>query len=83
MKDFEELGHIFSRLELKKILFYDIFYDNPLTGNRGIGKWQTKDDFKIRLITVQSGVNEKQKTEGLLHLLIPDGYFITAVDSAQ
>lgn len=61
MKDFEELGHIFSRLELKKILFYDIFYDNPLTGNRGIGKWQTKDDFKIRLITVQSGVNEKQK----------------------
>lgn len=83
MKDFEELGHIFSRLELKKILFYDIFYDNPLTGNRGIGKWQTKDDFKIRLITIQSGVNEKQKTEGLLHLLIPDGYFITAVDSAQ
>lgn len=83
MKDFEELGHIFSRLELKKILFYDIIYDNPLTGNRGIGKWQSKDDFKIRLITVQSGVSKKQKTEGLLHLLIPDGYFITAVDNAQ
>lgn len=83
MKDFAELGHIFSRLDPKKLLFYDILYDNPLTGNRGIGEWAKKDDFKIRLITIQSGVSKNRQTEGAIHLLIPNNYFITAVDSAQ
>lgn len=83
LKDFEELGYIFSQLELKKLLFYNIFYDSPLTGTRGIGQWQSKDKFKVRLITIETAVEDRQKIEGVLHLLIPEGYFITAVDSAK
>ncbi len=81
LKDFENLGYIFSQLELKKLPFYNIFYGSPLTGNRGIGEWQKKDDFKIRLITVQTGVNKGQKIEGAIHLIIPPHNFVTAVDS--
>ena len=80
LKDFEDLGYIFSQLEFKKLPFYNIFYGSPLTGNRGIGEWQKKDDFKIRLITIQTGVNKGQKIEGAIHLIIPPHNFVTAVD---
>ncbi len=83
LAEFSELGYIFSRLELKKLLFYNIFYGSPLTGDKGIGKWIKEDDLMIRLLTVQTAVEEKQKISGLIHLQIPSEYFVTAVDSGK
>ena len=81
LKDFEELGYILSKIDYKKILFYNIFYGSPLTGNRGIGDWDKKDDFKVRLITIQSGIVPDKSVEGAIHFFVPKDFFVTAVDS--
>ncbi len=78
--DFAELGYIFSKLEFKKLLFYDVLYENPFTGQRGIGDWEKKDNFKIRLISEQSGIPANNQIRGLVHLLIPSRQLVTAVD---
>lgn len=83
MRDFEELGYIFSKLDFKKILFYNIFYGSPLTGNRGIGKWDIQKDVKLRLITIQTGVKENQEIEGVIHIFLPPKTFVTAVDNGD
>ena len=61
-------------------MFYDVLYENPFTGQRGIGDWERKDDFKIRLISEQSGIPANNQIRGLIHLLIPSRQLVTAVD---
>ncbi len=82
--DFEQLGYIFSKLELKKLPFYNLFYGSPLTGDLGIGNWENIDNIKIRLITIQTAIDQEQsEIQGLIHLIIPNEYFITAIDSGK
>ena len=84
LAEFSELGYIFSRLEFKKLPFYNLFYGSPLTGDKGIGEWVKKDDCRLRLITVQTAVSkEEREINGLIHLLLPKDAFITAVDSGK
>ena len=40
LAEFSELGYIFSRLEFKKLPFYNLFYGSPLTGDKGIGDYR-------------------------------------------
>ena len=79
-QDFDEIGYIFSKLEFKKFFFYNLFYENPLTGKHGIGKWVKKDDFKIRLITELSRIPENKKINGLIHLMLPENLYIAALN---
>ncbi len=83
LKDFEEIAYILSQLDIKKLFFYNIFYGSPLTGNRGIGKWSIHEHAKVRLITVQTGINPNQVIEGAIHVILPENTFITAVDNAD
>lgn len=78
--DFDDLIDIASRIEFKKIPFYDVIYPNPLTGQKGIGDWDKKDKIKMRLLTEQTGVKDAAEIKGLIHITIPKDKIIIAND---
>lgn len=83
LKDFEEIAYILSKLDFKKFFFYNIFYGSPLTGNRGIGKWDEQENIKLRLTTIQTGIVEGQKIQGVIHMMLPPNTFVTAIDNGE
>ena len=76
--DFDDLIYIMSRMELKKLPFYDILYPSPLTGLKGIGAWIKNDEVKARIITEQTGVKDAKSVSGLVHIRIPNNKFVIA-----
>lgn len=78
--NFDDLIHIASKIELKKIPFYDVIYPNPLTGHKGIGSWDKKERIKVRIITEQTGVKDAKQIKGLLHITLPKDRAVIAND---
>lgn len=78
--DFDELKYIVSRTKLSELPFYDVLYHSPLTGRKGIGSWQTKNDVRTRIITSQTGTRDSEKIMGVINVLLPKNKFIIAND---
>lgn len=78
--DFDELKYIVSRTKLAEIPFYDVLYHSPLTGRKGIGSWQTKNDIRTRIITFRTGTRDPGKIMGVVNVLLPKNKFIIAND---
>ncbi|MBR1648857.1 MAG: thioredoxin family protein [Alphaproteobacteria bacterium] len=78
--DFDDLLYITSRMDLKKIPLYDVIYPSPLTGRKGIGKWDKRNEIKARIISEQTGVREENKIRAAINFLIPKDKFIIAND---
>lgn len=76
------LGYMLSGVEIRKLPFYDIIYDSPITGKKGIGAWDKKDRIWSRIISVQTGMKEQKKITALIHFSYKKGAFIKANDSA-
>lgn len=69
----DQLADVFSKLELKKFLFYGIIYEDPLTKGAGNGAWVEKDGAKLRLISTWATVNGQREIRGALHFSLPPG----------
>lgn len=78
--NFDDLKYIASRIEFKKIPFYDVVYPNPLTGRKGVGDWVKKDKVKVRVVSEQTGVKDAEKIMGLIHITLPKDKAIIAAD---
>ena len=76
--EFDDIIYIGSRMEWKKLPFYDVIFPNPFTGNKGIGKWQKKDGISVRITTEQTGVKDADKLSGTINILIPADKLIIA-----
>ncbi len=74
--NFDEMMYILSRLEWKKLPFYGIIYPNPLTGNKGIGKWESKNKISARIITQKTGVKDISSTRGVIQIVFPNDKMI-------
>lgn len=75
---FDELSYVISKIELRKLFFYDILYDSPITGMNGIGDWDIKDNIKLRIISEQSGIKDIETINGLIHIILPPNRYIIA-----
>ena len=69
----DQLADVFSKLELKKFLFYGTIYEDPLTKGAGNGAWVEKDGAKLRLISAWATVNGQREIRGALHFSLPPG----------
>lgn len=78
--NFDDLKYIASRIEFKKIPFYDVIYPNPLTGRKGIGSWVKKDKVRVRVVSGQTGVKDAKKIMGLIHITLPKDKAVIATD---
>jgi len=78
--DFDDLKYIVARTDLFQLPFYDVLYHSPLTGRKGIGSWQKKDDIRARVITIQTGIRDVNNILGVINVLLPKNKFIIAND---
>lgn len=69
----DQLADVFSKLELKKFLFYGTIYEDPLTKGAGNGAWVEKDGAKLRLISAWATVNGQREIRGALHFSLSPG----------
>lgn len=76
--NFDDLKYISSRIELKKLPFYGIIYPNPLTGNKGLGEWNEKDNILVRLATDETGVRDADEISGIIQFIVKKGHFVIA-----
>lgn len=68
---FDKLKKQLSQLELKKLPFYGIIYEDPFTGRSGIGEWNGESN-KARLLSEVAGTaKQKEIRAGLEFRLDP------------
>lgn len=70
--EFQKFIDMFSGFELKKLPFYDIIYENPITGTKGGGKWVEQDGVSARLLSFNSTVNLENNIKGVINFKLPD-----------
>ena len=78
---FGKLSKMLSALEWRKLPFYGIFYDNPVIGKKGIGRWNNDKEIKelrASLLAAYTTVNDLSEIRGALEIKIPEGYEIPA-----
>lgn len=68
-----QMVDLFSKLELKKLLFYGTLYEDPLTNGAGNGKWFNVGKNRGRLITENATVNGLEEIRGALHFSLAPG----------
>lgn len=73
---FNRLHDIFSKLELKKFLFYGNRYSDPLTQGKGNGNWVEINGAKVRLATEFSALNNLPSLRAIVHFSLPRGTFL-------
>lgn len=81
---FDEFYYIADSIDWRHIFYYDIYYHSPLTGNRGIGTWEgDKETVRARVITVETGTEDKTELTGAIHIFTAPGYYITATGNGN
>ena len=55
---FQRLGELLKKLEWQKLFFYGVAYDDPFSGNDGLGPWVEAERASARLITEDINVRE-------------------------
>lgn len=76
--DFDKFKSMVAKLEFSKLPFYGVSLPNPLVGNAGVGPWQNKDGFKVRLISEMANINSLSQFTLAVHVDIPSHLFILA-----
>ncbi|MBP5399013.1 MAG: thioredoxin family protein [Alphaproteobacteria bacterium] len=77
---FDGLVELFSKIEWKKLPFYDILYPSPFTGILGIGDWSFTDNVYMRILTENSGVQGLKTLRGVIDIKMPMDRYVVAND---
>ena len=77
---FDKFRSMVGKLEFSKIPFYGYSLPNPFVGNAGVGEWQSKDGFAVRLISDTAEIADKSNLLAAVHVKIPNHRFILAND---
>ena len=77
-----QLIDLLSDLEWGKILFYGLIYDNPFTGKKGIGEWVNLPHVAVRLLSLQSEVNDNH-LDFALHVFVKKNYVLLWSEDKQ
>lgn len=69
-----------SKVEAKKILFYDVIYESPLTGSQGIGRFVEENGIKARIVSDTTAVGNQEEIRGVIQIILPKDKSILAFD---
>ena len=75
---FDKFKSMVEKLEFSKLPFYGISLPNPFVGNAGIGHWQDKEGFKVRLISDVATISNQQDFLAAIHVNVPNHRFMLA-----
>lgn len=76
-RNFAELQGMLSKLELRKLPFYGVLYDDPFTGRLGVGDWQSNEEqIKTRLISDYSKVGNFGEIRAAINFMLPYGWYL-------
>jgi len=73
-----KLKKIYEKLELKKIPFYGLIYDDPKTQGEGISPWKKQKHSHIRLATERSRIENNNQIRGVIHFALEQNWLILA-----
>ena len=73
-----KLWKTYEKIELKKLPFYGIIYDDPLTDKEGISDWVKQEHAQIRLGFENSHLNDSKEIRGVVHFQIDNNSVILA-----
>ena len=75
---FEKFKSMIGKIEFSKIPFYGVSLPSPFVGNAGIGKWQSQNGFKVRVIADTATIKDVSEIMAAVHVIIPNHRFILA-----
>lgn len=75
-KKFDELRSQLSLLELKKIPFYNSIYDDPFSGDEGMGDWAQSGKLQARILSSKAAVGSLKKLKAAVNLYPATAYII-------
>lgn len=75
---FDKFKSMVGKLEFSKLPFYGYSLPDPFVGNAGVGEWQSKDGFSVRLISDTAEIGNKTDILAAAHIRIPNHRFVTA-----
>ena len=79
---FDGLVNLFSKIELRKLPFYDILYPSPFSGILGIGAWTTTEGVYMRILTENSGIKDLNTLKAVIDIKIRLDRYVVANDGA-
>ena len=77
---FDGLVELFSKIEWKKLPFYDTLYPGPFSGMLGIGNWSSAEDVYMRILTENSGTKDIKILRGVIDIKMPMDRYVVAND---
>lgn len=81
--EFERLVRIYDKIEIKKLPFYGIVYDDPKTNGEGITPWLEQEHAKLRLASDQSRLEDQTEIKGIVHFKVDADWAILAQSYEQ
>ena len=77
---FDGLVELFSKIEWKKLPFYDILYPSPFSGTLGIGAWSSAEGVYMRILTENIGVKSLKTLRGVIDIKMFMDRYVVAND---
>ena len=76
----EALGKMLSKIDIKKIFKYGIYYDDPISGTSGQGKWIKSNGLGVRIISESGFINSNNTIKTALEFMTPPLSSVLAID---
>lgn len=75
-----KLKRVYDKIEIKKLPFYGLFYDDPKTNGEGISPWIEQEYAKLHLASDHSRLDKRNQIKGVLHFKLNNEWAILAED---
>jgi len=73
-----KLKKLYEKIEVKKLPFYGILYDDPKTQGEGISSWNQQKHAKTRLATEFSRLEHNKQLRGAVNIKVDTNWFLLA-----
>lgn len=78
-----KLKQIYDKIEIKKLPFYGLLYEDPKTKGEGIGPWSRDTNISVRLATTESHIPSNNQIKGIVHFNIFNQHIILSQNYHQ
>ncbi|MDR1026139.1 MAG: hypothetical protein LBL47_01945, partial [Lactobacillus sp.] len=80
---FKKFLDMFSNVNLKKLPFYGVVYDSPITGRDGSGEWVEAKSVSARILTKRSTIDGAEQHKAAIQFKLPPNHSILLQDKDE